>query len=447
MTTKQEQITPEVLAAAAKLLQEQQAQQAVETSKDPLDEAIAKLQTQDSGSVAIKSTTSVTLEDDTMNQLLNGGIKNSLNDFSMTTTPQTEVDTAVKMNVYHSLEKNMQDKAISLAKQIKDGDINTVLTYGDSAQQQLNSFSEKVLKQSSMKDVGPIGQSLDEMMGLITSTNPKDLRLDSGNFFTKMFRKVKKSIDDLTKQYQSVSTRIDEITKKLESDKNGLIEDNKILNELYMKNKEYFDQLNIYVAAGELKIEELDRVTIPQLVELAKNSNDQMDAQNVNDMIQFKDRLEKKVHDLKLARQITIQQAPQIRMIQNSNNVLATKIQSSVNTAIPLWKNQLTIAITLLRQQDASAAQRQVTETTNALFKNNADMLKMSSVEIANENERGMVDIETLQHTQTQLIETISETIEIQKQGKVARKEAERELVKMEANLKEKLLEFTKDGL
>ncbi|MEG2254787.1 MAG: toxic anion resistance protein, partial [Vagococcus sp.] len=198
-----------------------------------------------------------------------------------------------------------------------------------------------------------------------------------------------------------------------------------------------------YIAAGELKIEELETVTIPEAMKVAEQSGDQMDAQIVNDLNQFVDRLEKRTYDLKLGRQITIQQAPQIRLIQNTNQALAEKIQASINTAIPLWKNQVAIALTLLRQKDAVTAQRQVSQTTNDLLTKNSEMLKISAIETAEENERGIVDIETLQKTQNDLIETIQETLRIQKEGKEKRRNAEIELTVMEEDLKTKLLEIS----
>lgn len=170
-----------------------------------------------------------------------------------------------------------------------------------------------------------------------------------------------------------------------------------------------------------------------------------MDVQIVNDLNQFLDRLEKRTHDLRLARQMTIQQAPQIRLIQNTNQALAEKIQSSINTAIPLWKNQIAIALTLLRQKDAVTAQRQVSETTNDLLKKNSAMLKISAIETAKENERGVIDIETLQQTQNDLVETLQETLKIQQEGRIKRKDAEKELAVMETDLRDKLLALTTD--
>ncbi|EQB0337108.1 toxic anion resistance protein, partial [Listeria monocytogenes] len=245
-----------------------------------------------------------------------------------------------------------------------------------------------------------------------------------------------------TSKYQKIGTQIDRIALKLEHSKKRLMEDNSFLEQLYDKNKDYFQALNIYIAAGELKLEEINTKMLPELRKKAEQTGDQMDYQEVNDLTQFADRLDKRVYDLRLSRQITIQQAPQIRLIQNTNQALAEKIQSSIMTAIPLWKNQVAIALTLLRQQQAVAAQRQVSETTNELLKRNADMLKTNAIETARENERGIVDIETLKETQSSLIETLQETLKIQQEGRAKRAVAEKELVTMEQELKERLLEM-----
>lgn len=277
----------------------------------------------------------------------------------------------------------------------------------------------------------------------LSEANPDQLRAGEGNFFSKMLGKVKQSVFEITAKYQKIGAQIDKISIKLDHEKNGLLKDNLMLDQLYNKNKDYFDALNIYIAAGELKMEELQTTIIPEAMEKAKQSGDQMDVQIANDYTQFLDRLDKRTHDLRLARQITIQQAPQIRLIQNTNQALAEKIQASINTAIPLWKNQVVIALTLLRQKDAVTAQRQVSETTNDLLKKNSEMLKISAIETAKENERGIVDIDTLQKTQNDLVETIQETLRIQQEGKEKRRAAEIELGHMEEDLKSKLLELT----
>lgn len=341
------------------------------------------------------------------------------------------------------LDANYQEQAKQLASQIDVNDAQAVIIYGANAQSKLSEFSQSMLSHVQANDIGPIGDSLNELMYRLQEANPDELRADEGNFFQRMFGKVKQSIYEITAKYQKIGAQIDKVAVKLEHEKDGLIKDNQMLEQMYQKNKDYFDALNIYIAAGELKIDELQNQIIPQAVAKAQDSGDQMDVQIVNDYTQFLDRLEKRTHDLRLTRQVTIQQAPQIRLIQNTNQVLAEKIQSSIHTAIPLWKNQVVIALTLLRQKDAVTAQRQVSETTNDLLKKNAELLKVSAIETAKENERGIIDIETLQKTQDDLIETIQETLRIQKEGKEKRQAAEIELGVMEENLKQKLLEIT----
>nr|WP_242704428.1 toxic anion resistance protein [Enterococcus sp. 665A] len=341
------------------------------------------------------------------------------------------------------LPEERQAQARELAKKIDVNDSQAVITYGATAQTKLSEFSQSMLNTVSAQDIGPIGDSLNQLMYRLQEANPDELRVGEGNLFQRVFGKVKQSIYEITTKYQKIGAQIDKIAMKLNTEKDGLLKDNQMLEQLYTKNKDYFDALNIYIAAAELKIEELKLETIPEASEKAQASGDQMDVQIVNDYTQFLDRLDKRTYDLKLARQITIQQAPQIRLIQNTNQALAEKIQASINTAIPLWKNQVAIALTLLRQKDAAMAQRQVSETTNDLLKKNSEMLKISTIETAKENERGIVDIETLQQTQNDLVETLEETLRIQKEGKERRQAAELEINHMENELKSKLLELT----
>lgn len=340
------------------------------------------------------------------------------------------------------LPEERQAQARELAKKIDVNDSQAVISYGSTAQTKLSEFSQSMLNTVSSQDIGPIGDSLNQLMYRLNEANPDELRVGEGNIFQKMFGKVKQSIYEITTKYQKIGAQIDKIATKLNVEKDGLLRDNQMLETLYNKNKDYFDALNIYIAAAELKIEEMKLTTIPAATEKAQASGDQMDVQVVNDYTQFLDRLDKRTHDLKLARQITIQQAPQIRLIQNTNQALAEKIQASINTAIPLWKNQVAIALTLLRQKDAATAQRQVSETTNDLLKKNSEMLKISTIETAKENERGIVDLETLQQTQNDLVETLEETLRIQKEGRERRQSAEIEIGHMESNLKQKLMEL-----
>ncbi|EPP1204827.1 toxic anion resistance protein [Listeria monocytogenes] len=340
------------------------------------------------------------------------------------------------------LTETNKKQALELSKQIEPGNQAAILGYGAPAQAKLHDFSHSMLAHVQKQDVGPVGDIISDLMYRLQEADPDELAARNKNVFTKMFHRVKQSINEITSKYQKIGTQIDRIALKLEHSKKRLMEDNSFLEQLYDKNKDYFQALNIYIAAGELKLEEINTKMLPELRKKAEQTGDQMDYQEVNDLTQFADRLDKRVYDLRLSRQITIQQAPQIRLIQNTNQALAEKIQSSIMTAIPLWKNQVAIALTLLRQQQAVAAQRQVSETTNELLKRNADMLKTNAIETARENERGIVDIETLKETQSSLIETLQETLKIQQEGRAKRAVAEKELVTMEQELKERLLEM-----
>ncbi len=378
---------------------------------------------------------------DTLDDLLSNPFENPVK--QEVVVEKTSTNAAESIRVLDKLPEDRKKQAIELASQIDVSDSQSVMSYGVAAQQKLGEFSHSMLNHVQNQDIGPMGDSLNELMYRLNEASPSELEAQDSNIFKKMFGKVKQSVYEVTAKYQKIGAQIDKIAIKLDREKDGLLNDNQMLEQLYHKNKDYFDALNIYIAAGEVKLEELQLETIPQAMKHAEETGDQMDAQIVSDLNQFVDRLEKRTYDLKLARQITIQQAPQIRLIQNTNQALAEKIQASINTAIPLWKNQVAIALTLLRQKDAVTAQRQVSATTNDLLAKNSEMLKISAIETAEENERGIVDIETLQKTQNDLIETIQETLRIQKEGKEKRKNAEIELSIMEDDLKNKLLEMS----
>lgn len=390
-------------------------------------------------------TKDITPVNDTLEDLLNNPFSTPTD--TLTTSQQAEIDqlqeqqTAARL--IDKLPAERQEQAKQLAVKIDANDAQSVISYGSAAQAKLSEFSQSMLNHVQAQDIGPVGDSLTELMYRLQEANPDELRAGEGNIFQRVFGKVKQSIYEVTAKYQKIGAQIDKISVKLDKEKDGLLKDNLMLEQLYQKNKDYFDALNIYIAAGELKMEELQTMIIPEAMKKAEETGDQMDVQIANDYTQFLDRLDKRTHDLRLARQITIQQAPQIRLIQNTNQALAEKIQASIATAIPLWKNQVVIALTLLRQKDAVTAQRQVSETTNDLLKKNSEMLKISAIETAKENERGIVDIETLQTTQNDLIETIQETLRIQKEGKEKRRHAEVELGHMEEDLKQKLLDLT----
>ena len=353
--------------------------------------------------------------------------------------PATQTEASPK-KLIDTLDEQHQEQARALAKQIDEKNLQAIISYGAAAQKQLGEFSHQMLSHVQAKDTGEIGDILNDLMERLNETDPNDLVAENQGFFQKFFGKIKKSIYEMQAKYQEVGSQVDKIAIRLDHEKNGLLNDNLSLEQLYQRNKDFFDALNIYIAAGELKLVELQETLIPEALEKARVTGDQMDVQVVNDLEQFLDRLEKRNHDLKLTRQMTIQQAPQIRLIQNTNQALAEKIQSSITTTIPLWKNQIAIAMTLLRQKDAVTAQRQVSETTNQLIQKNSEMLKISTIETARENERGIIDLETLQKTQKDLIETLEETLKIQQEGRARRKKAEVELTNMEEDLRQKLL-------
>ncbi|MGX7109308.1 toxic anion resistance protein [Facklamia miroungae] len=342
------------------------------------------------------------------------------------------------------LSENRQEQARKLAQQIDEKNLSAVITYGAKAQKRLSEFSHSMLHNVQLKDTGEVGDVLTDLMTTLQQSNPKELT-SKPNLFQKLFGQIRASISDTQMKYQKIGNQLDKVVIRLEREKNELLNDNMMLETLYQKNKDYFEALNVYIAAGEVKIEELQTKTIPQAIQKAQESNSQMDVQEVHDLNQFLDRLDKRTHDLRLTRQMTIQQAPQIRMIQNTNQALAEKIQASVHTSIPLWENQITIALALLRQQDAATSQRMVSETTNDLLRRNSDMLKQSAIETARETERGIIDIETLQKTQSDLIETIETTLQIQAEGRQQRQAAQLELESMENQLQERLLAISNE--
>jgi len=350
-----------------------------------------------------------------------------------------EADPAKPVKLLDVLPEENRQKAIQLAEQIDPKNQQAVALYGTQAQSKLLNFSHSMLDHVQKKDTGEIGQIIGDLMKKLEQVNPDALKPEKRGILSKMFGKISNSVQEVLTKYQKTGAQIDRISVKLDHSKTGLLQDIQVLEQLYEQNKEYFHALNIYIAAGELKLEELQTKTIPELKKKAELTQDQMAFQEVNDLMQFADRLEKRTHDLVLSRQITMQSAPQIRLIQSANQALVEKIQSSITTAIPLWKNQVAIALTLLRQKDAVEAQKLVSKTTNDLLLKNAEMLKVNTVETAKENERGLVDVDTLKKVQDHLISTLEETLRIQAEGRAKRLQAEQDLAMMETDLKKKL--------
>lgn len=338
-----------------------------------------------------------------------------------------------------------KQKIETISQQIKPLDHEGLLQFGTNLQQSMSQFSHQMLDEVQSKDMGPVGDSLNQLMGKLKSVNPNDLDPNKQSKLKRLFRRTKASINEVFSRMQSVSSQIDRITVQLDKHKGNLTKDVELLDGLYDQNKKYFDDVTLYIAAAQRKKQQIQSETIPELPDKVQHSENQMDIQAVADMEQFVDRLEKRIYDLQLSRQIAIQTAPQIRMIQNVNQALAEKIQSSILTSIPLWKNQMAIALTLMRQRNAVSAQRAVTDTTNDLLTQNASMLKQNAIETATENERGIVDIETLKATQSDIIETIEQTLQIQQDGRQKRQAAEKELNGLEQDLKQHLLSMRKE--
>lgn len=335
-----------------------------------------------------------------------------------------------------------QQKIDKLSKQIKPMDNDGLLNYGTEAQSNMSQFSHRILNEVKTTDVGPVGDSLNGLMSKLKSVNPEELNPENQSKLKRIFKRTKASVNEIFSKMQSVGSQIDRISIELDKHKNNLKKDIDMLDELYDMNKDYFDELSLYIEAAKHKQYVLQQDEIPKLREQAKSTGNQMDVQAASDMEQFVDRLDKRIYDLQLSRQIAIQTAPQIRMIQNVNQALAEKIQSSILTSIPLWKNQMSIALTLMRQRNAVSAQKAVTDTTNDLLLKNSELSKQNALATATENERGVVDIETLKTTQKDIIETIEQTLQIQEQGRTKRKQAESELNELETELQNQLLDM-----
>ena len=321
-------------------------------------------------------------------------------------------------------------------------DSTQVLQYGAKAQSKISQFSDSVLENVKTKNTGEVGNLLANLVGEIKSFDT-DVALE-GNVkgIAKLFRGAKKQLDIITAKYSKIETNIDRIEKNLEGHKLQMLKDITIFDTMYDKNLEYFKELSLYIIAGERKLEELRNTVLPELINKAKESGEQIDAQKVQDLENMINRFEKKIYDLKTTRVIAIQMAPQIRMLQSNESELVEKIQSSITNTIPLWKNQMVLALGINNAKQALGAQKAVTDLTNDMLKKNSELLKQGSIQIAEESERAIVDIETLQKTNRDIIETLDKVIEIHENGRAKRMEAEKELENIEKELKDKMLEI-----
>lgn len=338
----------------------------------------------------------------------------------------------------NTLTPEEQQKVAAIRDGIDLMDSQTSLQFGSQAQQNIAEFSDSILTNIRSKDSGYVGDLLSSLVVKVKGFDATD----DDSFIKKipLLGSLVSSAQNKLAAYEKVSVQVDKIQGELDKARTAMFKDIVMFDTLYEKNLEYFKALQLYIVAGEEKLQELQTVTIPQLRAQAAQSNDPMAVQVVSDFENAVSRFEKKVHDLKLSKTIAIQTAPQIRLIQNNDKVLVDKVQSAIYNTIPLWKSQMVIALGLSRQQQVLKMQQDITNTTNELLKKNAEMLKQNTIETAKENERGIVDIETLKKVNDDLISTIEETIKIQQEGRAKRKAAEAELVNIEGRLKQTLL-------
>ena len=320
-------------------------------------------------------------------------------------------------------------------------DSNMVMQYGAAAQKNIANFSENALNNVRTKDLGEIGQDLASLVTELKTVGEVEKKGIAG-----FFQKKKHELDSLKNTYAKAEANVDKIVKNLENHQVVLMKDIAMFDQMYDLNMKYYKELTMYIIAGKKRLEQARTVELEELRKKAEQTGAQEDAQAYNDFANLCNRFEKKLHDLELTRMISIQMGPQTRLLQNNDTQMLEKIQSSLINTIPLWKSQMVLALGIEHGRQATAAQSAVTQMTNDLLKKNADTLKMATIETAKEAERSVVDIETLKHTNEQLITTLDEVMKIQTEGAQKRKEAEAELGRIEGELKQKLLELKSNG-
>ena len=355
--------------------------------------------------------------------------------------PQLPVEEPKQEILDDSMLNDEEKKMVeSFAAQIDLHNSGAILQYGVGTQKKMADFSEKALENVRTKDMGEVG---DMIAGLVTELKSFDAEEESKGLFG-LFKKSENRLNALKAKYNKVETNVNDIVKLLEGHQIQLLKDVEVLDRMYAMNLAYFKELSMYILAGKKKLMEVRNTQLKELQNKATLSGLPEDAQAAKDLANLCDRFEKKIYDLELTRTVSVQTAPQIRMVQQSDTVMAEKIQSTIVNTIPLWKNQMVIAIGVEHSTQAARAQREVTDMTNALLKKNADALKVATIESAKEAERGIVDMETLKHTNQTLISTLDEVLKIQTEGKEKRRAAEAELADMENQLKGKLLEMSR---
>ena len=337
-----------------------------------------------------------------------------------------------------SLSESERKMVEDFSKEIDIGNSQLVLEYGAGVQKKMSDFSDSTLSVIRTKDLGEVGDMISNLVVELKGFDASDE--DKG--ILGFFKRGSKKTQLMRANYDKAENNINSIVKSLENQQVTLMKDISTLDQMYDLNKNYYKEVSMYILAGKKKLADIKNKELPALREKARLSGLQEDAQNLNDLNNQIDRFEKKLHDLDLSRMISIQTAPQIRMVQNNNILMVEKIQSTIVNTIPLWKNQMVLALGVSHSNEAIRAQREVTNITNELLKKNADNLKMASIETAKESERGIVDIESLKHTNEALISSLDEVMKIQVESRAKRKEAENEIARLENELKNKMIEM-----
>ena len=350
--------------------------------------------------------------------------------------PETvkEVNIEDKIQLTDAEKKAVED----FAGKIDISNANHILQYGADAQAKITQFSDMALEKVRTKDLGSVGDTLSSLVVELKGFDPNEQKKG----FFGLFKKAGTSIAELKAKYDKAEVNVEKVVDVLEGHQITLTKDIAVLDEMFKANMTNFKQLSLYIVAGKKKLEEVQNVTIPAMQAKAAETGAMEDAQAANDYANLANRFEKKLHDLDLTRTVSLQMGPQIRLIQNNDTLMVEKIQTTLLNTIPLWKSQMVLALGLAHSEQAMQAQKAVSDTTNELLKKNAELLKQTTVGVAHESERGIVDIETLKHTNQMLIDTLDEVVKIQNDGRAKRKAAEVELLNIENQLKDKMLEF-----
>lgn len=346
-----------------------------------------------------------------------------------------KIEEEMQVNLTPEEQKMVDD----FAAQIDITNTQQILQYGAGCQKKIADFSETALGNVRTKDMGEVGEMLTQVVAELKSIEDED---ESKGFFG-VFKKKANQLSNMKAKYDKAEVNVNKISEALEAHQITLLKDVAMLDKMYELNLNYFKELSMYILAGKQKLKEAMEKELPALVEKAEKSKLPEDTQAARDFSEMCNRFEKKIHDLELTRMVSLQMAPQIRLIQNNDTVMSDKIQSTLVNTIPLWKSQMVIAIGLSHSTDAAKAQREVSNMTNELLKKNAENLKTATIETARESERGIVDIETLQSTNQTLISTLDEVLKIQEEGREKRRNAEVELQKIESEMRNKLLELS----